>query len=71
MKLVTFCAKESQQQRLGAVLGNKVLDLSAATEGRLPTRMIELIERSSDHLPLAREAVTVPYDVVLHLIPAS
>ncbi|MEK7742907.1 MAG: fumarylacetoacetate hydrolase family protein, partial [Elusimicrobiota bacterium] len=65
MKLVTFCAKESPQQRLGAVLRDKVLDLSAATDGRLPTRMLEFIERSADHLPLAREAVKTPKDSAL------
>jgi 2-keto-4-pentenoate hydratase/2-oxohepta-3-ene-1,7-dioic acid hydratase in catechol pathway len=56
MRLVTFRA-EGGAPRLGAVVGDTVIDLAAASGGGLPSDMLELIEGGPAALARAKEVV--------------
>ncbi len=55
MKLVTY--EEGTDQKLGAVVGDAVIDLAAASGGTLPATMLELISEGDSALQRARELV--------------
>jgi 2-keto-4-pentenoate hydratase/2-oxohepta-3-ene-1,7-dioic acid hydratase in catechol pathway len=56
MRLVTFRADDGAA-RLGAVVGDRVVDLSAASGGALPSEMVAFIEAGSGALARARDIV--------------
>ena len=73
MRLVTFEAT-SGAARLGAVVGDQVVDLEQASGGALPSEMVAFIEGGSTALGRAREIVSsgpsgVPLDSVRMLAP--
>ncbi|MBI1878925.1 MAG: fumarylacetoacetate hydrolase family protein [Chloroflexi bacterium] len=53
MKLVSFTL--GQGMRLGLVRGERVVDLTSASEGRLPTDMLTFLQRGEAALALARQ----------------
>jgi 2-keto-4-pentenoate hydratase/2-oxohepta-3-ene-1,7-dioic acid hydratase in catechol pathway len=59
MKLITF-AKTDGEPRLGALDGNRIIDLAAASQGRLPADMRNLLEMGDAGLEMARSAVQSP-----------
>jgi 2-keto-4-pentenoate hydratase/2-oxohepta-3-ene-1,7-dioic acid hydratase in catechol pathway len=72
MKLVTFTTNDTP--RLGAVRGDRVIDLAQASGGRLPADMIALLEGGEPALRLAREiaggaATGLPLSQVTLLTP--
>ncbi|MEX1019681.1 MAG: hypothetical protein WDZ49_08485, partial [Litorilinea sp.] len=70
MKLVTFQPAGATPQ-LGAVAGDRVINLAAASQGRLPNDMRAFLEQGESALALAQEIVnsgatehSVPLDSV-------
>ena len=55
MRLVTF--RDGGGPHLGAVVGEKVIDLARISGGALPNDMLELIERGADGLERARACI--------------
>jgi 2-keto-4-pentenoate hydratase/2-oxohepta-3-ene-1,7-dioic acid hydratase in catechol pathway len=55
MRLVTF--KSERGPRLGAVAGDRVIDLAEASQGSLPSDMVQFIEAGPTALDAARAAV--------------
>ncbi|HAH05055.1 MAG TPA: fumarylacetoacetase [Elusimicrobia bacterium] len=55
MRFATFVPPGKEQERLGVVSGERVLDLAAASGGRIPSTMRAFLERSDELLPAARE----------------
>jgi 2-keto-4-pentenoate hydratase/2-oxohepta-3-ene-1,7-dioic acid hydratase in catechol pathway len=56
MRLVTFRSDDGAA-RLGAVVGDRVIDLAAASGGALPSEMVAFIEGGAGALARAREVV--------------
>jgi 2-keto-4-pentenoate hydratase/2-oxohepta-3-ene-1,7-dioic acid hydratase in catechol pathway len=56
MKLVTYTT--GNEPRLGAVRGDQVIDLAAASEGRLPATMLEFLQQGKPAMALARELLS-------------
>ena len=57
MKLLTFVKSGSNDIRLGALLDDKVLDLNAASSGKLPSNMLSFIEGGENCLSIAKELI--------------
>jgi 2-keto-4-pentenoate hydratase/2-oxohepta-3-ene-1,7-dioic acid hydratase in catechol pathway len=55
MKLASFRIKSTGEATIGAVLENGLLDLHAASNGELPSNMIEFLEQGSGAMDRARE----------------
>lgn len=55
MRLVTF--KSDRGPRLGAVAGDRVIDLAEASQGSLPSDMVQLIQAGPTALDAARAAI--------------
>lgn len=55
MKLVTFKPRESPSPRVGVLRRDRVVDLAAATGGRLPASLIELIAAGRSAWSIARD----------------
>jgi 2-keto-4-pentenoate hydratase/2-oxohepta-3-ene-1,7-dioic acid hydratase in catechol pathway len=55
MKLASFLIKSTGEATIGAVLENGLLDLHAASNGELPSNMIEFLEQGSGAMDRARE----------------
>ena len=53
MKLITYTT--GNEPRLGAVRGDQVIDLAAASDGKLPSTMIAFLEQGEPAMTLARE----------------
>jgi 2-keto-4-pentenoate hydratase/2-oxohepta-3-ene-1,7-dioic acid hydratase in catechol pathway len=53
---------------LGVVVGDGLLDLNAATGGRLPSTMLEFLQRSEELMPAARLAVSEAKASALHAL---
>jgi 2-keto-4-pentenoate hydratase/2-oxohepta-3-ene-1,7-dioic acid hydratase in catechol pathway len=73
MRLVTFRADDGAA-RLGAVVGEQVVDLNAASGGALPSEMVAFIEAGPEALARAREvaqsgAIGKPLSAVTLLAP--
>ena len=58
MRFATFIPRGSSASRLGVAVGDGLLDLNAATGGRLPATMLEFLQRSEELMPAARRAVS-------------
>ena len=74
MKLITYTT--GSEPRIGAVRGDQVIDLAAASEGKLPSDMVAFLQQGEPALALAREllagapgAATVPLHDVTLLAP--
>lgn len=65
MRLVTFISPKSAQGRLGAWLGDFVLDLAEASQGKIPSSMLAFLENSGPNLREAQEAVKNPKKEIL------
>ena len=65
MRLVTFQADGAP--RLGAVVGERVVDLARATNGALPHSMLDFIDLGRDALGRARDAVESQADTAVEL----
>ena len=57
MRLITFTLKGARDARLGAVRGDRIVDLAAASGGRLPTDMVAFLGQGEPAMQLAREVV--------------
>jgi 2-keto-4-pentenoate hydratase/2-oxohepta-3-ene-1,7-dioic acid hydratase in catechol pathway len=55
MKLASFRIKSTGEATIGAVLENGLLDLHAASNGEIPSNMIEFLEQGSGAMDRARE----------------
>jgi 2-keto-4-pentenoate hydratase/2-oxohepta-3-ene-1,7-dioic acid hydratase in catechol pathway len=53
MKLVTY--SYNSKPRLGVMRGDQVIDLAAASEGKLPATMLEFLQQGGPAMALARE----------------
>jgi len=53
VKLITFTT--GTERRLGAVRGDQVIDLAAASKGKLPLSMVAFLEQGEPAMALARE----------------
>ncbi|HEX3246109.1 MAG TPA: fumarylacetoacetate hydrolase family protein [Chloroflexota bacterium] len=56
MRLVTFSGGSSGGARLGALVGDNVVDLAHVSQGGLPSSMLELVQAGPDGLDKARQA---------------
>lgn len=57
MKLITFTKGNPNDYRIGALIDNKVLDLSLATDNKISPCMLSFIEGGKTSLDLAKEAI--------------
>ncbi len=57
MKLITF--SKNDVPRFGAVVGDAVIDLSEASDGRLPARIEDFFEDVDVHMPVLKAVVSV------------
>ena len=48
MRLLTFSTTANPMPRLGALSGGRIVDVSAASSGRLPGTMLALIQQGED-----------------------
>ena len=53
MKLITYTYND--QTRLGAVRGTQVIDLAAASDGKLPGNMLAFLQQGEPAMALARQ----------------
>ena len=60
MKLITFTFKQSKETSLGALIGDKVIDLHLASDKKIPPSMLSLIEGGEELLKLTREICNKP-----------
>ena len=60
MKLASFVIKSTGAATVGAVVKGGILDLHAASKGRLPTSMIKFLERGEPAMRRARELAKNP-----------
>lgn len=54
MKLASFRIKKNGETTIGGLVGDRLIDLVAASDGALPSRMIEFLERGDEAMQSAR-----------------
>lgn len=54
MKLASFRIKKNDKNTIGGLVGDRLIDLVAASDGALPSRMIEFLEQGDEAMQSAR-----------------